>query len=111
MTATITLAFLHHAAAFLVFAALMVELVLLRRTLERRIGALERTAGYAMRLFLAAAVAAGVGWGLKVTVGIEQPVVRGLVILGSYGITFLGVTRLLGIREAASLLRRIARRR
>jgi putative membrane protein len=30
MTATITLAFLHHAAAFLVFAALMVELVLLR---------------------------------------------------------------------------------
>jgi putative membrane protein len=30
MTATITLAFLHHATAFLVFAALMVELVLLR---------------------------------------------------------------------------------
>jgi putative membrane protein len=30
MTATITLAFLHHAAAFLVFAALMAELVLLR---------------------------------------------------------------------------------
>jgi putative membrane protein len=33
LTATITLAFLHHAAAFLVFAALMIELVLLRNEL------------------------------------------------------------------------------
>ena len=33
MTATITLAFLHHAAAFLVVAALMTELVLLRNDL------------------------------------------------------------------------------
>jgi putative membrane protein len=33
MTATITAAFLHHAAAFLVVAALMVELVLLRQEL------------------------------------------------------------------------------
>jgi putative membrane protein len=33
MTATIALAFIHHAAAFLVFAALMVELVLLRNEL------------------------------------------------------------------------------
>jgi putative membrane protein len=33
MTATITLAFVHHAAAFIVFGALMVELVLLRNEL------------------------------------------------------------------------------
>lgn len=33
MTATIALAFLHHTAAFLLFAALMVELVLLRNEL------------------------------------------------------------------------------
>jgi len=33
MTATITLAFVHHVAAFLVFAALMVELVVLRNEL------------------------------------------------------------------------------
>jgi putative membrane protein len=33
MTATITLAFVHHVAAFIVFAALMVELVVLRNEL------------------------------------------------------------------------------
>jgi putative membrane protein len=56
MTATITLAFVHHAAAFIVFGALMVELVLLRNDLTvasaRSVLRMDRVYGIAATVLL-----------------------------------------------------------
>ena len=86
-----------------------VEFVLLRRSLNRRIGRSGLTAAYVSKLWLGAGVGAAVGWGFKLLLGPRHPLVIAPVVLGTYGLTYFGVTYLFGIAEAGRVISRILR--
>jgi putative peptidoglycan lipid II flippase len=67
------------------------EFALLRRSLNRRIGHTEVGAGRLARLWTAALLAAAVGWVVRTEVIAVQPVLRAALVLGPFGIVFLGV--------------------
>jgi putative peptidoglycan lipid II flippase len=91
-------------------AAGWVEFTLLRRTLNRRIGNTGLPAALVAKLWTAAAVAAAAGWAMKFGVGVQSPQLDGLAILAAYGLTYFGVSYLLGIEECARAIRRVKRR-
>jgi putative peptidoglycan lipid II flippase len=84
-----------------------VEFTLLRRTLNRRIGDTGLPGALVAKLWIAAAVAAAAGWALKYGIGIESPRLDGLAILTAYGLTYFGVSYLLGVEECARAIRRV----
>jgi putative peptidoglycan lipid II flippase len=84
-----------------------VEFTLLRRTLNRRIGNTGLPAALVAKLWTAAAVAAAAGWMVKYAIGIESPRVDGLAILAAYGLTYFGVSYLLGVEECARAIKRV----
>lgn len=85
------------------------EFILLRRTLNRRIGRTGLSASFVIKLWAVALIAAGVAWGLKIFVGMRRPVLSAIVILGSYGILYFVITSLLAIPEAQSITGRFTR--
>ncbi len=87
-----------------------IEFLLLRRGMNRRIGHIPLAAAYFARLWLAAVVAAGIAWGLRVGLHPSHPIVAGCVILIPYGLVYIGLTAVLGIDQAGALLKRIIRR-
>jgi putative peptidoglycan lipid II flippase len=84
-----------------------VEMLLLRRTINLRIGRTGVPLDYAARLWLAAFAGAGVAWGIKLAIPFANPIARAAVILTPYGLIFLGATWLLRIPEATTAFRRI----
>jgi putative peptidoglycan lipid II flippase len=84
-----------------------VEFVLLRRTLNRRIGRTGLAAGLAARLWIAAAVAAACAWGAKIAIGQRHPIVVAVLVVGTYGVVYFGMAWLLRIEECTSLIRRL----
>lgn len=77
------------------------EFALLRRALAPRIGPPRLEPGHVARLWLVAALAAAAGWAvLRLAEPWGQPLWGGLAVLGTYGATYLMVTRLVGIPEA-----------
>jgi putative peptidoglycan lipid II flippase len=84
-----------------------IEFLLLRSAAAKRIGASERLAGHFAKLWTAAAVAGGVGYGVKLIVGVAHPVLTAGVVLGFYGLTYLALTMVLGIPDARSSLSRL----
>ncbi|GLC27199.1 lipid II flippase MurJ [Roseisolibacter agri] len=91
-----------------------IEYALLRGALAARIGAVGVPARTMTRFWLAAAVAAGVGWGTKLLLGsmIRGPaaLVTAAVTCGVFGATYLAITAALGEGEAAELLARVRAR-
>jgi putative peptidoglycan lipid II flippase len=83
-----------------------VEFTLLRRALNRRIGQTGLPASLVAKLWIAAAVAAAAGWGVKLAIGPHDPVVSAVPILGAYGLVYFGVTYLLRVEECTRTLRR-----
>ena len=88
-----------------------VEFALLRRSMNARIGRTGVPAILVAKLWTAAAVGAAVGWAIKMRIGAAHPVFAGLAILIPYGLTYFGMTWLLGVEELATLTTRIARLR
>ena len=87
-----------------------VEFTLLRRSLNRRIGATGLPVSLVVRLWASAAVAAAAGWGVKLAVGMGRPVyLHAAAILGVYGMVYFGLTYALGIDECRRLLGRFSR--
>jgi putative peptidoglycan lipid II flippase len=82
-----------------------VELVLLRRSLNRRIGPSGLAAGYLAKTCTAALAAAGIGWLLHTWLGPHPPVLTAIVVLLPYGLVYFAVARLLGLSEARTVLR------
>jgi putative peptidoglycan lipid II flippase len=91
-------------------AAGWVEFSLLRRTLNARIGRTGLPGSLVARLWLAAAVAAAAGWGVKLALGAHHPLVFGLAVIATYGVIYLAAAWLLRVEECASLVRRLGRR-
>jgi putative peptidoglycan lipid II flippase len=83
------------------------EFVLLRRTLNRRIGTTGLASAYSARLWIAAAAAAGAGWAVRMAIGRPNPVLAAALILPVYGAVYFGLAAALRIGEARELFGRL----
>lgn len=86
-----------------------VEFTLLRRALHERIGAIAPQVSRIARLWLAAIIAAAIGYGLKLVFPIKRPLVIGPSVLIVYGALYLGLAMTMGIALPGTL-RRVLRR-
>ncbi|HEY0006669.1 MAG TPA: murein biosynthesis integral membrane protein MurJ [Pyrinomonadaceae bacterium] len=86
-----------------------VEFILLRRTLNRRIGRTGLPFSYMVRLWMSAAAGAAIGWGFKLILGPRHPFIIALVVLGSYGLVYYAITLALGLPEARAALGQFTR--
>ena len=87
-----------------------VEFMLLRNSLNKRIGRTGLPFSYSGKLWLGALIGAGVGWGLKLLVGGWHPIPLATVVLGGYGTTYFAVEFLLGVTQAQIIIRGLIRR-
>ena len=76
-----------------------VEFALLRRTLNRRIGATGLAPSYLAKGWGAALIAAGIGRALLIAVGHRNPILVAIVVLGPYGIAYFAGAAVLGMPE------------
>jgi putative peptidoglycan lipid II flippase len=74
------------------------EFVLLRRSLHQRIGAVSFSPVYVAKLWGAAIIAGALGVLLNHHLAIHSAVKRGIVILATYGVLYLGIAALFGIQ-------------
>lgn len=88
-----------------------VEMLLLRRTLNRRIGDTGLAVGYMARLWTAAIAGAISGWAVKLSGPSLHPALTAVIVLGPYGLVFLGGTWALRIPEASGAVAMLLRRR
>lgn len=88
-----------------------VEMLLLRATMNARIGRTGLPAAYVAQLWGSALAAAAAAWAVKLALPPLHPIVSAIVVLGPYGAVFLGATWLLGLGEARTALARIYNRR
>lgn len=86
-----------------------IEFALLRRTLNRRIGRTGLTSSYMIKLWIAALLAADGGWALKLILPHIHPIPLAAIVLGTYGISYFGVTFLLDIAESRAVINRVLR--
>ncbi len=84
----------------------LLEMLLLRRAMNARIGRTGLPAGFLFRVLGAATTGAGVAWAIRLIVPVWHPVVTAAVVLGAYGLVYLGLTVVLRVPEATALLRR-----
>lgn len=84
-----------------------IEFALLRRSMNRRIGRTGLSASYVFKLWVAALLAADIGWTFKMLLGDLHPIPLAAVVLGTYGIAYFGVAYFLSITEAQMLIGRI----
>jgi len=87
-----------------------IEFILLRRSLNQRIGKTGLSVSYSAKLWAGAILSAGVGWLLKLAVGGWHPIPLATVVLGGYGVCYFGVTHLLGVPQAQMIIGRIIQR-
>jgi putative peptidoglycan lipid II flippase len=92
------------------FAA-WVEFTLLRRGMNLKIGHSQFPTAYFARLWLAAVIAASVGWGVKLALHPQRPWIAAVLILAPYGAVYLGCTALFGVDQAGALVRRFLKSR
>jgi putative peptidoglycan lipid II flippase len=86
-----------------------VEFILLRSAADRRIGQHAALGAHFAKLWGCAIVGGAIGFGLKLLIGHLHPIVTAVMALGAYGVTYLGLTTLLGVPEAQGALQRLRR--
>ncbi|MFL5495198.1 MAG: murein biosynthesis integral membrane protein MurJ [Gemmatimonadales bacterium] len=86
-----------------------IEFLLLRRTLNRRIGSTGLPVALVSRLWGSAAVAALAGWGLHRVLPPVHPIGTAVLVLGAYGAVYFFMTDSLGVEEARFVIRRFGR--
>ena len=84
-----------------------VEMLLLRATLNARIGRTGLPVSYIASLWSAAAAGATFAWAAKLVLPAMHPILIAVFVLGPYGIVFVGVALALRIPEASAALSRI----
>jgi len=87
-----------------------VEMLLLRRTLNARIGRTGLPADYVAKLWTASFAAALAAWVVKLLAPAQHPVITAILVLGPYGAVFLGTTILMRVPEASTAIARVRRR-
>ena len=86
-----------------------VEMLLLRRALNARIGQTGLPAAYVVKLWTAAACGAIVAWAVKLLIPPVHPVIAAILVLGPYGAVFLACALALRIPEVHGVLARLRR--
>lgn len=89
--------------------AAWIEFLLLRQSLNRRIGRTGVSITYLLKVFTAAVVSAGIGWAFKLLLGAQHPVPLAAVVLGSYGVSYFTLTFILAISESRAIIGQILR--
>jgi putative peptidoglycan lipid II flippase len=84
-----------------------VEMLLLRRALNARIGRTGLQRRYTLQVWSAASTGAAVAWAVKLALPPMHPICAAILILSSYGVTFFASTWILKIPEATIALRRL----
>jgi putative peptidoglycan lipid II flippase len=87
-----------------------IEFFLLRRAMTQRIGATSLPQSLTLKLWLAAAASAAIGWGVKLAFGGTHTLVMAVTVILVYGTAYLVLSTLLGISEATALTARVRRR-
>ncbi len=87
-----------------------VEMLLLRRTLNLRIGRTGLPADYVAKLWAASLAGAAAAWAVKLSVPPANPVVTAVIVLGPYGVVFFAAAFALGLPEASNAIRRAVAR-
>lgn len=75
------------------------EFLLLRHSLQARIGRVEYPAVDVAKLWLAALLAGGVGFGIHYFISLRSPRLEGLIVLVPYGLVYFGLAAALGVAE------------
>lgn len=86
-----------------------VEMFLLRRTLNRRIGRTGLPTAFVVKLWVAAVTGAVVAWAVKLAVPPLHPMVTAAIVLGPYGVVFFAAAFAMRVPEAASAMARFRR--
>ncbi|HEY2066018.1 MAG TPA: murein biosynthesis integral membrane protein MurJ [Gemmatimonadaceae bacterium] len=87
-----------------------VEFLLLRRAISARIGPTGIARAALLRLWGAALLAGGAGWGVMRAVHPAHQTARGIAALATFGLVYGVVTLALGVPEARALVARAGRR-
>jgi len=87
-----------------------IEMFLLRRALAARVGHSGVGAGLVARLWIAAAAAAALAWGIRSLLPEWPPLVTAVLVLVPYAAVYFGATSWLGVASADTLWRRLMRR-
>ena len=82
---------------------------MLRRTLNKRIGETQVPRSILGWLWTAALAATAAGWWLRVSIPEERPVIRAVVVLGTFSLVYLAVALYGGVAEARQLVRKMRR--
>jgi putative peptidoglycan lipid II flippase len=85
------------------------EMVLLRRTLNNRIGKTGLPKDYVFKLAAAAFVAAAAAWAIKLALPPLHPILIAILVLGAYGFVYLGITAAFRIPEISKVVSRFQR--
>ncbi len=88
-----------------------VEFLLLRRSLNRRIGPSGVPRSLLVQLWSAAAAGAVVAWAIKLAVGARHPVFEAIWVLGPYTLVYFGLTYAWRVPESRGVLSRLTRPR
>jgi putative peptidoglycan lipid II flippase len=86
-----------------------VEYLLLKRSLNQRIGRTGLSLSYTAKLWVGALAGAGLGWAAKLLVGAWPPIPLAIVVLGLYGPCYFGVGFLFALPPAQLIIRRFIR--
>ncbi len=88
-----------------------VEFLLLRRSLNRKIGKTGLPAIFIVKLWTAAIVGAGIGWAIKLAVGNSlHPILIALLVTIPYGAAYFLTAALLQVKEAKAVINKIVRK-
>ncbi|MGI9066016.1 MAG: murein biosynthesis integral membrane protein MurJ [Pyrinomonadaceae bacterium] len=89
--------------------AAWIEFLLLRSTLNRRIGRTGLSISYLIKLWTAALLAADIGWTLKLVLPDLHPIPLAALVLGAYGVSYFGVTFILDVSESRAVIGKLLR--
>ncbi len=88
-----------------------VEFVLLRRSLNKKIGKTGLPFSFTAKLWTAAAIGAIVGWTIKILLGNHlHPILTALVVATPYGITYFLAASLFQVEEARAVVNKVLQR-
>ncbi|HEX2202269.1 MAG TPA: lipid II flippase MurJ, partial [Longimicrobium sp.] len=86
--------------------AAWVEWALLKRALKHRVGGVGARMPMLVRMFVAAALAAAVGWGARSVIEGVSPLIQAFVVFGAFGVVYFGAGAVLGLEQSGALFRR-----
>jgi putative peptidoglycan lipid II flippase len=87
-----------------------VEFTLLQRGIRQRIGQVGVPMGFLAKVWVAALIAAAIGRGLLILLGLRGPILTATVVLGMYALAFFALGMAMNLPEAEALTKIVSRK-